>query len=45
VEEDLAAGVQEQIDKFCKDHLKAKETEKGLESRIPPMPNAFLPER
>ena len=45
VEEDLTAGVQEQIDKFCKDYLKAKETEKGLESRIPTMPNGFLPEQ
>ncbi len=43
VEEDLASGTQEQLEKFCKDFLKAKETEKSLEIRVPTIPNGFLP--
>jgi hypothetical protein len=43
LEEDLRAGIQEQLEKFCKDYSKAKEKEKDLESRIPAMPNNFLP--
>lgn len=41
--EELKATLPEQLDKFCKDYLKAKETEPDVKSRMVPVPNDLLP--
>jgi len=40
--EDLNAALREAIGKFCDDYLKAKASEKMVESRIPSIPSDFL---
>jgi len=42
--EDVKDSVQEEVDKFCQDFLKAKEAEKTVESRLPAIPADFLSE-
>jgi hypothetical protein len=41
--EELKTAVQEQLDKFCHDYLKAKATEEDVKSRIVPMPQDLVP--
>jgi hypothetical protein len=40
--EELKTAMQEQLEKFASDYLKAKDTQKEMESRIPAVPNDFL---
>jgi hypothetical protein len=42
MEEELKTAVQDQLEKFCSDYLKAKETEGDVKSRIVPMPQDLL---
>jgi hypothetical protein len=42
--DELNACIQEPIDKFCNDYLKAKDGEKTVEARLPAFPNDFLVE-
>ena len=44
MEQEVKRCIEEPLDKFCNDYLKAKEREKAVESRIPPIPNDFLSE-
>jgi len=40
--QELKDCLQDPVDKFCNDYLKAKEREKEVESRIPALPQGFL---
>jgi hypothetical protein len=42
--DEMDACIQEPLDKFCNEYLKAKEGEKTVEARIPAFPNDFLAE-
>ncbi len=43
--EDVSLGLEQPLEKFCKDYLSAKQKEKELESKIPALPSDFLSER
>jgi hypothetical protein len=42
VSEDLKDAVQDQVDSFCRDFLKARDTEKAVQARILAVPDDFL---